>query len=106
MYSATKFYVNGLTQALGIEWAEHDIRVLSVKPPFVGTDMVKGMPAQLMKTFTVDLVPEQVAAACLAALAGSRESFLLGFTATALGFLAKVLPASLASRIVKYVTGY
>jgi len=106
VYSASKFYVNGLTQALSIEWAEHGIRVLSIKPPFVGTAMLKGIPEQLMKSLTVDLSPEQVADAIMHALAGSRDSYLLGAKAKALGFLAKVLPASLGSRIVKYVTGY
>jgi len=106
VYSASKFYVNGLTQALAIEWAEHDIRVLSIKPPFVGTAMVEGMPAQLMKSFTVDLTPEQVADAIMHALQGSRDSYLLGAQARALGFLAKILPASLSRRIVKFVTGY
>jgi len=106
VYSASKFYVNGLTQALGIEWAEHGIRVLSIKPPFVGTTMVAGMPAQLMKALTVDLMPEQVANSIMHALAGSRDSYLLGGKAKTLGFLAKVLPASLGRRIVKLVTGY
>ena len=106
VYSASKFYVDGLTQALGIEWAEHGIRVLSIKPPFVGTTMVAGMPAQLTKWLTVDLTPEQVADAIMRALEGSRDSYLLGGKAKALGFLAKLLPASLARRIVKFVTGY
>ena len=106
VYSASKFYVNGLTQALGIEWAEHGIRVLSIKPPFVSTAMIDGMPEQLMKTFTVDLSPEQVADAIMGALAGSGHSYLLGWKARALGFLSKVLPESLARRIVMHVTGY
>ena len=106
VYSASKFYVNGLTQALGIEWAEHGIRVLSIKPPFVATAMVEDMPAQLMKSLTVDLSPEQVADAIMHALAGSRDSYLLGGKARLLGFLAKVLPASLGRRIVRQVTGY
>ena len=106
VYSASKFYVNGLTQALSIEWAEHDIRVLSIKPPFVSTAMVDGMPAQLMKSFTVDLSPEQVADAIMHALAGSGWSYLLGWKAKTLGFLAKVLPESLGRRIVRHVTGY
>jgi NAD(P)-dependent dehydrogenase (short-subunit alcohol dehydrogenase family) len=106
VYSASKFYVNGLTQALGIEWAEHGIRVLSIKPPFVGTAMVEGMPEQLMTSFTVDFAPEQIAEAIMGALAGSRDSYLLGWKAKALGQLSKVLPASLGRRIVMHVTGY
>lgn len=106
VYSASKFYVNGLTQALGIEWAEHGIRVLSIKPPFVATAMVDGMPDQLMKSFTVDFTPEDIAEAVMNALGGSRYSYLLGGKAKALGFLSKVLPAGLARRIVMHVTGY
>ncbi len=106
VYSASKFYVNGLTQALRIEWAEHGIRVLSIKPPFVSTAMVEGMPEQLMKSFTVDYSPEQIADAIMQALAGSADSYLLGWKAKSLGFLAKVLPARLGRRVVMYLTGY
>ena len=106
VYSASKFYVNGLTQALGIEWAGHGIRVLSIKPPFVGTAMIEGMPEQLMKSFTVDFSPEQIAGAIMQALSRSGDSFLLGWKAKGLGFLARVLPARMARRIVEYVTGY
>jgi len=98
--------VNGLTQALGIEWAEHGIRVLSIKPPFVSTAMVDGMPEQLMKSFTVDFSPEQIADAIMKALVESGDSYLLGGKAKTLGFLARVLPAPLARRVVMYVTGY
>jgi NAD(P)-dependent dehydrogenase (short-subunit alcohol dehydrogenase family) len=106
VYSASKFYVNGLTQALGIEWAEHGIRVLSIKPPFVGTAMIDGMPEQLMKSFTVDFSPEQIADAIMEALAGSGDSYLLGGKAKTLGFLSKILPVPLARRIIMHVTGY
>jgi NAD(P)-dependent dehydrogenase (short-subunit alcohol dehydrogenase family) len=106
VYSASKFYVNGLTQALSIEWAEHGIRVLSIKPPFVSTGMLDGMPEQLMKSFTVDYSPEQIADAIMHALAGSAQSHLLGWKAKALGFFSRILPAPLARRIVMHLTGY
>lgn len=106
VYSASKFYVNGLTQALAIEWAEHDIRVLSIKPPFVGTTMIEGMPEQLTKSLTVDFSPQQIADVIMRALAGSGDSYLPGWKAKSLGLFAKVLPARLARRVVKYVTGY
>lgn len=106
VYSASKFYVNGLTQALSIEWAEHDIRVLSIKPPFVRTAMIKGIPEQLMKSLTVDYAPEQIADEIMRALAGSGESYLLGWKSKSLGVFAKLLPAPIARRVVKYVTGF
>jgi len=106
VYSASKFYVDGLTQALSIEWAEHGIRVLSIKPPFVSTAMVEGMPEQLMKTLTVDFSPEQIAGVVMRALAGSSDSYLVGWKAKVLGFFARILPARLARGVVKHVTGY
>lgn len=106
VYSASKFYVNGLTQALSIEWAEHGIRVLSIKPPFVSTGMIGGIPEQLMKSFTVDFSPEQIADEIMNALAGSGGSYLPGGKAKALGFLSRVMPERLARRIVMRVTGY
>jgi short-subunit dehydrogenase len=106
VYSASKFYVDGLTQALAIEWAGHGIRVFSVKPPFVRTAMIDGIPAQLTKTLTVDLDPEQVAEAIGHALEGSDYSYLLGWKARTLGFFGKVLPGSLRRWVVRKVTGY
>ena len=106
VYSASKFYVNGLTQALRIEWAEHGIRVLSIKPPFVSTAMLDGMPGQLMQTFTVDHAPEDIADEIMKALAGSADSYLLGWKAKSLALLAKILPQSMGRRVVMYLTGY
>ena len=40
VYSACKFGLRGWTEALNIEWADHDIKVLSVWPIFVKTAMV------------------------------------------------------------------
>jgi NAD(P)-dependent dehydrogenase (short-subunit alcohol dehydrogenase family) len=106
VYSASKFYVDGLTQALSIEWAKHDIRVFSIKPPFVGTTMVEGMPPQLMKSFTVDLAPEDVADIIVRTLDGSSQSYLLGWKAKAFGLLARLLPEALARRLTMYLTGF
>ncbi|EDM81572.1 short-chain dehydrogenase/reductase SDR [Plesiocystis pacifica SIR-1] len=39
-YSATKHAVRGLTEALAIEWARHDVRVCDVMPMFVRTRLL------------------------------------------------------------------
>ncbi|MEO4046559.1 SDR family oxidoreductase [Pseudomonas sp. CAU 1711] len=39
-YSASKFAVRGLTEALELEWRRHGIRVGDLMPPFVRTPMV------------------------------------------------------------------
>jgi NADP-dependent 3-hydroxy acid dehydrogenase YdfG len=38
-YSASKFAVRAITEALNIEWRQHDIRVVDILPPFVQTAM-------------------------------------------------------------------
>jgi NAD(P)-dependent dehydrogenase (short-subunit alcohol dehydrogenase family) len=40
-YSATKFFVRGLTEALDVELAGTGVRVVDVMPAFVDTDMVR-----------------------------------------------------------------
>ncbi len=50
-YSASKFAVHGLTEALELEWRQHDIRVGDLMPPFVRTPMVssQGFEAPVMR---------------------------------------------------------
>jgi NAD(P)-dependent dehydrogenase (short-subunit alcohol dehydrogenase family) len=38
-YSATKFFVRGITEALDIEWDRHGIRVIAMSPLYVQTAM-------------------------------------------------------------------
>jgi NAD(P)-dependent dehydrogenase (short-subunit alcohol dehydrogenase family) len=42
-YCATKHAVDGLTRALAVEWAPHDVRVNAVAPTFVETPMTARM---------------------------------------------------------------
>jgi NAD(P)-dependent dehydrogenase (short-subunit alcohol dehydrogenase family) len=60
-YSASKFAVRGLTEALELEWRRHGIRVLDVFPLFVSTGMVRGMNAKSIGRLGVHLTPDDVA---------------------------------------------
>jgi NAD(P)-dependent dehydrogenase (short-subunit alcohol dehydrogenase family) len=60
-YSATKFAVRGLTEALNIEWQDQGIHVMDVMPLFVQTAMVKDMDATSIRRLGVHLTPEDVA---------------------------------------------
>jgi NAD(P)-dependent dehydrogenase (short-subunit alcohol dehydrogenase family) len=42
-YSASKFAVRGLTEALNIEWARYGVRVMDLLPLFVATPMVSNI---------------------------------------------------------------
>ncbi len=72
-YSATKFAIRGLTEALDLEWAEHDIRVLDLWPLFVQTQMVDGMRATSGERLGIRLTPDDVAGALLGAVAKARS---------------------------------
>lgn len=60
-YSATKFAVRGLTEALELEWRRHGIRVIAMWPLFVQTAMVDGLETASTKSLGVHLTAEDVA---------------------------------------------
>ena len=64
-YSASKFAVRGLTEALELEWRRHGILVGDLMPPFVATPMVDSQrftpPA--LRRMGVNLRAEEIAAA-------------------------------------------
>lgn len=105
VYSASKFYVNGLTEALHMEWAPHDIRVTSVKPPIVNTAMGHQLDPSLTKKLGVDLEPEHVAEAIQMAAEGNRAGYLLGTSARLWGWIDRLLPESGRRALVRYLVG-
>ncbi|AYC33247.1 SDR family oxidoreductase [Pseudomonas cavernae] len=64
-YSASKFAVRGLTEALELEWRRHGIRVGDLMPPFVRTPMVDGQRFEppTLRRLGVTLKAEDIAAA-------------------------------------------
>lgn len=59
-YSASKFYVAGLTEALGLEWRKDRIRVVDVWPLWAKTSLAE-VEAASVRRLGVRLTPEQVA---------------------------------------------
>ena len=106
VYSASKFYVNGLTEALHIEWAPHDIRVTSVKPPLVNTAMGHSLRPELMTKLSVDMQPEYVAEAIDMAVSGKRMGYALGTSTRLWSFADKLLPESGRRWLVRHLTGH
>jgi NAD(P)-dependent dehydrogenase (short-subunit alcohol dehydrogenase family) len=64
-YGATKAAVKSLTEALDLEWAADGIRVRSLLPLFVATDMVTrdATAAKSVQRLGIHLTPDDVAAA-------------------------------------------
>ena len=106
VYSASKFYVNGLTEALHIEWAPHDIRVTSVKPPVVNTAMGHQLDPKLTQKMAMNMEPEHVAEAIQLAVEGSRVGYILGTSARLWACVDKFLPESGRRRLVRYLASH
>ena len=66
-YSATKFALRALTEALELEWRRYDITVLAMWPLFVKTAMTDGMETGSTKSLGINLGPDDVAAAVYSA---------------------------------------
>ena len=83
MYPASKFAVNGITKSLSRELAPYGIRVNAVLPGITETDMVRGLPKEmiepLIKTIPLGRIgtPDDVANAFLF-LASDLSSFITG----------------------------
>lgn len=106
VYSASKYYVNGLTEALHIEWASHDIRVTSVKPPVVNTAMGHQLQPQLTAKMGIDMQPDHVAEAIQLAVEGNRAGYILGTSTKLWSWLDKLLPESGRRALTRYLTGH
>ena len=105
VYSSTKFYVDGLTEALDLEWRQYDIRVTSVKPPVIKTAMGHVVEAQMPQKLSAELTAEDVAAHIQKAAEGRGTSFPMGFATMAWYVLDKLLPNPLRHRLTRYLTG-
>ncbi len=74
VYSATKFAVRALTEALDLEFRRKKIRVADVMPSYVATPMVENQHyrAKSLKTMGVKLTAEDIAGCVWEAVNGKR----------------------------------
>ena len=105
VYSSTKFYVDGLTEALDLEWRQHDIRVTSVKPPVINTAMGQAVEQEMPQKLSVNLTADDVAAHIQKAAEGRGTSFPMGFATIVWYLLDKLLPNPLRHALTRYLTG-
>lgn len=102
-YSATKFAVRALTEALDGEWHPDGIRVRAIVPSFIETPLLDGNPAnsnesirQRVTAAGLELTPvERVAEAAWAAVHGDRVHTYVGKTADRMAFAARWMPGKL-----------
>lgn len=107
VYSATKFAVRGLTEALDTEWRRHNIKVRSLMPSFIDTPLLAG-PANSgtnrgkrdsVVRAGLEFTPvEEVAQAAWDAVHGQRIHYLVGKTARKMRLAAILAPSYLRKR--------
>ncbi len=79
-YSASKFAVRALTEALDGEWAAHGIAVMDVMPLFVQTSMINGMQNKSLSRLGASLTAEDVAQTIWQAATASGPALPLHWT--------------------------
>ena len=95
-YSASKFAVRGLTEALELEWRRHGIHVGDLMPPFVRTPMLSRQPMPaILARLGVDLDAADIAEAAWRQAHAPRVHRPVGRRFGWLYRLAQVTPAAL-----------
>ncbi|RXZ64048.1 SDR family oxidoreductase [Pelagerythrobacter rhizovicinus] len=101
VYSATKFGVRGVTEALDAEWAEFGIRVRSLCPGFIDTPLLEHTPnaasneaiRDRVKAAGLEITPVgDVARAAWDAVHGEKLHMLVGQTARRMAFASRWMP--------------
>ncbi|WAL59729.1 SDR family NAD(P)-dependent oxidoreductase [Thermocoleostomius sinensis] len=91
-YSATKFAIQGFTQALRAELLPHNVQVISLLPTLTSTDMIRNL--QLFR-WVIPMTPEQVARSLIRGLHRESPEILVGWQSHL---------AVLGSRIMPWLT--
>ncbi|AXK87280.1 SDR family oxidoreductase [Nocardia farcinica] len=108
-YGATKSAVKSLTEALDLEWARHDIRVLAIWPLFVATGMVDGVQTGTTRSLGIRLTAEDVAQGIWDATRNRprlpRVHYAIGRQAKLLALTAKLSPGWAVRTANKYFSG-
>lgn len=106
VYSATKFYVRGLTEALRIELKHQGVRVTSVMPPLVKTPLIAPILHKTVERMGVDLTPQDIAISIAEAASGKQIHHHVNFKVLFMMEIIMKLPAKAREWIVARATGY
>jgi NAD(P)-dependent dehydrogenase (short-subunit alcohol dehydrogenase family) len=106
-YSASKFAVRGLTEALNLEWQRHNIRVVDVMPPFVKTAMVASNPSPIMDRLGIDLQATDIAEVVWQTVqqrGGGEVHHPVGLQFRAILLAAKLSPARVTRSLIGFLS--
>lgn len=108
-YSASKFAVRALTEALNVEWARHDIEVTDIMPPFVDTGMLDSPARNKIKAISllgVSLSAEDVAQTVWESVQSRTLHHRVTPAFKMLALMQKHAPDPVQRRVVKFLSGY
>lgn len=107
-YSATKFFVRGITEALDLEWSRYGIRVIAMWPLYVQTAMTENVKTGTTQSLGIRLTAQDIADAIVAAVEPSalrralhQVHFPVGVQSKALATGARFSPAWLTRLVNK-----
>ncbi|ADT97061.1 SDR family oxidoreductase [Mycolicibacterium gilvum] len=111
-YSATKFFVRAITEALNLEWGHYGIRVIDMWPLYVNTAMTKDVKTGTTQSLGIRLTAQDIANDIVAAVdatwarkALAQVHFPVGLQAKALALGARFSPAWLTRLVNKGLAG-
>ena len=106
VYSASKFAVRGLTEALNLEWQRHGVTVQDLMPPFVDTRMVRGQQwqAPVVKRMGVKLSADDIAEAAEKALLVHRVHTPVGLSFRLTVLMEKLTPRSFTREVMRLLS--
>lgn len=107
-YSASKFFVRGLTEALNIEYADLGIKVIDVMPLWVKSNMTKNVEVTSIDRLGINLTVDDVAKklcklSCCANRKLSKTHYAVGLPAKILQSTSQVTPDAIIRFINKKI---
>ncbi len=113
VYSGTKFAVRGMTEAWDIEWAPHGIKVRSLMPGFIDTNIISVVAEgsnqsgkQKLEAAGIEVSPvEIIGQAAWDAIHGKKVHTTVNKTAKQLAFMARWFPGLLRKRMAGLTNG-
>jgi 3-oxoacyl-[acyl-carrier protein] reductase len=88
-YSATKFAIQGFTQALRSELAPHNVQVVSLLPSLTNTDMIRNLK---LFRWVIPMTPEQVARSLILGLRRETPEILVGWQSHLAVLCSRIMP--------------
>jgi NADP-dependent 3-hydroxy acid dehydrogenase YdfG len=107
VYSATKFSVRGLTEALNIEYRAHGIQVSAIYVAYVQTGMVfdAAVKAASIERLGVKITPQRVAATVWKAVHGNRVHWRVGLDSRLINAAVRLLGSGVAPIFARLMKG-